>query len=157
MDCNRRWSKACPVRIDSRQKRLQELKTLMGRADISEAEKYRRILEAYQIEMDYGSKLGVYEGQIQLTENDNRQVDIMYVGKVVLLARSKDASHAWVWQQQEKQWEEASAEQQVEINKAYALANKQQAPSLLTLPLSITQISQATDSNTNSSVNKETE
>lgn len=134
-----------PVRLESRQQRLAALKTLMGRADISEAEKYRRILEAYQIELDYGSKIGVYEGQIQLSDDDQRQVDVLYVGKMVLVARSKDASHAWLWKQDVKQWQAVNNEQQVEINKAYALAQKQQAPSLLTLPLSVTQISTSND------------
>ncbi|HCH02778.1 MAG TPA: hypothetical protein DEV85_12940 [Vibrio sp.] len=130
-----------PVRFVSREKRLDELKTLMGRSDISDAEKYRRILEAYQIEMDYGSKLGIYEDQINLTQDDVRQVDLLYVGKVVLLARSKDAQHAWLWSQAKQQWQEVPADQKPDINQAYALANKQQAPSLLHLPLSVTQAS----------------
>ncbi|WP_017026042.1 DUF3450 domain-containing protein [Vibrio rumoiensis] len=128
-----------PVRLDSREKRLDDLKTLMGRADISDAEKYRRILEAYQIELDYGSKLGTYEGSIELAGNDSRQVDLLYIGRVTLLARSKDAQHAWLWSQADKQWQDVSADQSAEITKAYAMATKQQAPSLLTLPLSITQ------------------
>lgn len=128
-----------PVRLVSREKRLDELKTLMGRSDISDAEKYRRILEAYQIEMDYGSKLGIYEGQIKLNQDDTRQVDLLYVGKVVLLARSKDSQHAWLWSQTKQQWREVPADQKSDINQAYALANKQQAPSLLRLPLSVTQ------------------
>lgn len=135
-----------PVRFASREKRLDELKSLMGRADISDAEKYRRILEAYQIEMDYGSKLGIYEGQIDLSQDDTRQVDLLYVGKVVLLARSKDAQYAWLWSQSQKQWQEVAADQKPDINQAYALANKQQAPSLLHLPLSVTQASASNSS-----------
>lgn len=140
-----------PVRFASREKRLDELKTLMGRSDISDAEKYRRILEAYQIEMDYGSKLGVYEGQIKLNQDndgqdDTRQVDLLYVGKVVLLARSKDAQHAWLWSQAKQQWQEVPADQKPDINQAYALANKQQAPTLLNLPLSVTQASTSNSS-----------
>ncbi|HBV75473.1 MULTISPECIES: DUF3450 domain-containing protein [Vibrio] len=130
-----------PVRLQSREKRLDDLKTLMGRADISDAEKYRRILEAYQIELDYGSKLGTYEGEIELADSDTRQVDLLYVGRITLLARSKDAQHAWLWSQAEKQWQEVNSDQKAEINKAYAMAAKQQAPSLLTLPLSVTKVS----------------
>ena len=140
-----------PVRLQSREKRLDDLKTLMGRADISDAEKYRRILEAYQIELDYGSKLGTYEGEIKLNQDndgqdDTRQVDLLYVGKVVLLARSKDAQHAWLWSQAKQQWQEVPADQKPDINQAYALANKQQAPSLLHLPLSVTQASASNSS-----------
>lgn len=49
-----------PIRVDARSKRLESLNEMMTQADISDAEKYRRILEAYQIEMDYGTKMGAY-------------------------------------------------------------------------------------------------
>lgn len=137
-----------PVRMASREKRLDDLQQLMGRADISEAEKYRRILEAYQVEIDYGTKLGSYEGEITLADNDNRQVDLLYLGRVSLLARSKDAQHTWVWSQSSNQWQAVDGSQQVEINKAYALANKQQAPTLLNLPLSITQVKSLSENKT---------
>lgn len=137
-----------PVRMASREKRLDDLQQLMGRADISEAEKYRRILEAYQVEIDYGTKLGSYEGEITLADNDNRQVDLLYLGRVSLLARSKDAQHTWVWSQSSNQWQAVDGNQQVEINKAYALANKQQAPTLLNLPLSITQVKALSENKT---------
>lgn len=52
-------SQDVPLRKVTRQKRLEDIRLLMGRADIAEAEKYRRILEAYQIEIDYGTKLGL--------------------------------------------------------------------------------------------------
>ncbi|MBD1574293.1 DUF3450 domain-containing protein [Vibrio sp. S17_S38] len=137
-----------PVRMASREKRLDDLQQLMGRADISEAEKYRRILEAYQVEIDYGTKLGSYAGEITLADNDNRQVDLLYLGRVSLLARSKDAQHTWVWSQSSNQWQAVDGSQQVEINKAYALANKQQAPTLLNLPLSITQVKAVSENKT---------
>lgn len=137
-----------PVRMASREKRLDDLQQLMGRADISEAEKYRRILEAYQVEIDYGTKLGSYAGEITLADNDNRQVDLLYLGRVSLLARSKDAQHTWVWSQSSNQWQAVDGSQQVEINKAYALANKQQAPTLLNLPLSITQVKSLSENKT---------
>lgn len=140
-----------PVRLQSREKRLDDLKILMGRADISDAEKYRRILEAYQIELDYGSKLGLYEGTIELAGSDTRQVDLLYIGRITLLARSKDAQHAWLWSQAEKQWQEVSSDQKADIRKAYALAAKQQAPSLLTLPLSVTKVSDSSVAQSSSS------
>ncbi|MBD1574987.1 DUF3450 domain-containing protein [Vibrio sp. S11_S32] len=133
-----------PVRMASREQRLADLELLMGRADISEAEKYRRILEAYQIEIDYGTKLGSYEGEITLANNDTRQVDLLYLGRVSLLARSKDTEHIWLWVQASKQWQAVDSSQRVEINKAYALASKQQAPSLLNLPLSLSKLESQT-------------
>ena len=39
----------------------------MGRADVTISEKYRRILEAYQVEMDYGRTIEAYEGELAAT------------------------------------------------------------------------------------------
>ena len=59
-----------PFRIEERNKRVATLKGLMDRADVTVSEKYRRILEAYQIEMEYGRTLDNYE--MKLGEGDDR-------------------------------------------------------------------------------------
>ncbi len=125
-----------PLRYKARQKRLDDIKILMGRADVAEAEKFRRILEAYKIEMAYGTKLGAYSAEIQV--NDNLlQVEQLYFGRVSLISRSLDYQNYWVWMHDSKTWQALSKEKGVEINKAFAMAAKQQAPSVVTLPLSI--------------------
>ncbi len=43
-----------PFLLDERKTRVQGLKDMMARADVTISEKYRRILEAYQIELEYG-------------------------------------------------------------------------------------------------------
>ncbi|MBD1555732.1 DUF3450 domain-containing protein [Vibrio sp. S9_S30] len=132
-------SQDIPLRKVTRQKRLDDIKLLMGRADVAEAEKYRRILEAYQIEIDYGTKLGAYSAEIQFAGN-SRQVEQLYFGRVSLVARSLDHQQFWVWRQESKTWNELSKNKGGEINKAFAMAAKQQAPSIVTLPLSISHV-----------------
>lgn len=46
-----------PLRAEQRYQRIEKLETMMTIANVSDAEKYRRILEAYQIELDYGTSL----------------------------------------------------------------------------------------------------
>jgi hypothetical protein len=53
-----------PFLVEERAKRVAGLKDLMARADVTNSEKYRRILEAYQIELDYGRTLEAYEGKL---------------------------------------------------------------------------------------------
>jgi hypothetical protein len=57
----------------------------MGRADVAEAEKYRRILEAYQIEIDYGTNLGACPAEIELNDGIS-QVEQLYFGRVSLVS-----------------------------------------------------------------------
>lgn len=126
-----------PLRLAARQARLAKLRALMPRADVSDAEKYRRILEAYQIEMDYGSKLGVYQQRIQLSEGDSITAEILYLGRVSLLARNLSASQYWSWDQQQRQWQALDSSENANIDTAYQLARQQIAPTLLTLPVSL--------------------
>ncbi|MGR5238586.1 DUF3450 domain-containing protein [Vibrio alfacsensis] len=126
-----------PIRKTQREERIAKLDTMMTRADVADAEKFRRILEAYQIEMDYGTKLGVYQGKIVLGGNDQIEADILYLGRVSLVARSLSGNTFWTWSQQQNVWQLVGAKQKPELDKAFAMANKQIAPSMLTLPVSL--------------------
>lgn len=124
-----------PIRTEVRQQRLAKLNTLMSQADVSDSEKYRRILEAYQIELDYGLKLGSYEAQIEL--DGPRQVELLNLGRVSLVARSLDHQQYWVWHQNSQQWQVIESKQHSNVGLAFDVANKVAAPSLLVLPLAL--------------------
>ncbi|PMH46122.1 hypothetical protein BCU68_08595 [Vibrio sp. 10N.286.49.B3] len=126
-----------PIRLTQREQRVEKLENMMSIANISDAEKYRRILEAYQIEMDYGIKLGIYQGQISLTEATQVKAEIMYLGRISLIARSLAGSKYWSWDVSTQQWQELDNAYSAEFDKAYAVANKQAAPSLIYLPISL--------------------
>ncbi|MDW3081507.1 DUF3450 domain-containing protein, partial [Vibrio sp. 1403] len=127
-----------PIRKAQREERIAKLDDLMTRADVADAEKFRRILEAYQIEMDYGTKLGIYQGKINLDANEKVEADVLYLGRVSLVARSLSGDKFWSWSQQQQAWQPVGSEQKTELDKAFAMANKQIAPSMLTLPVSLT-------------------
>ncbi|WP_163133514.1 DUF3450 domain-containing protein [Agarivorans sp. Alg241-V36] len=128
-------SQDLPIRTEQRQQRLANLNALMSQADISDSEKYRRILEAYQIELDYGLKLGSYEAQIEL--DGLRQVELLNLGRVSLIARSLDHQHYWAWSQNQQQWQALANKEHNDARIAFDVAHKVAAPSLLTLPLAI--------------------
>ncbi|MGR5459137.1 DUF3450 domain-containing protein [Vibrio alfacsensis] len=126
-----------PIRKAQRAARIEKLDAMMIRADVADAEKFRRILEAYQIEMDYGTKIGVYQGKIALGSKDQIEADILYLGRVSLIARSLSGEHFWRWSQQQNVWQAVDPNQKSDLDKAFAMANKQIAPSMLTLPVSL--------------------
>src|SRR4029077_12581388 len=53
-----------PFLLDERTARVQRLKDMLARADVTISEKYRNILEAYQIELEYGRTLDAYQGRL---------------------------------------------------------------------------------------------
>lgn len=124
-----------PVKKLQRETRIAKLEKLMPRADVSDAEKYRRILEAYLIEMEYGTKMGIYRGKIEL-EGEVREADILHLGRLTMIARSLNGQLFWLWDNHKKQWLAADLSFSAGFEQAFAVASKQIAPSLVTLPIS---------------------
>ena len=67
-----------------RAERIAKRRAMMERADVTNAEKYRRILEAYQIENDYGRTLEAYKGKLDLGDR-SFDVDFLRIGRLALL------------------------------------------------------------------------
>ncbi len=125
-----------PIKLEQRSKRVEKLKSMMVRADIADAEKYRRILEAYQIEMDYGTKLSSFQGEL-LSGGQTLNVNMLHLGRVSVVARSLNESQYWAWSQNEQQWLDLGEQYKPAIDHAFSIANQQIAPALVTLPLSL--------------------
>ena len=116
-----------PFLPQERANRLSKLNDTMKRANISVAEKYRKILEAYQIEIEYGKTLETYEGELA-----NRKVNFLKVGRVALFYRSPDASHYAVWNGSEHSWVLVdNHEVRKSIDLGLKIARKQHSPELL--------------------------
>jgi hypothetical protein len=94
------------------------------------AERYRRLLEAYQIELDYGRTMVSYKGKL----DDGRDVDFVRVGRVSLLYRTADGEEAGYWDAQQKKWV-ADNHFNKAIQSAILIATKTSAPDLVTVPV----------------------
>lgn len=92
-----------PFLLEERTARTRNLQNMMARADISISEKYRLILEAYQIELEYGRTLSSYQGRLG-TGADARTVEFVQLGRVSLLYRTIDGSETGYWDATKKAW-----------------------------------------------------
>jgi hypothetical protein len=122
-----------PFLLDERTTRVQGLKDMMARADVTISEKYRRILEAYQIELEYGRTFDAYEGRLGMGA-DARTVEFVRLGRVSLMYRTLDGSENGYWDAMQKKWvaDNSYADQ---IQEALRVARKQGSPDLLTVPV----------------------
>jgi hypothetical protein len=122
-----------PFLLAARTERVAGLKSMKARADVPNSEKYRRILEAYQIELDYGRSLDAYEGRLG-TGADARTVEFARLGRISLMYRTLDGSETGYWDANQKTWVvDASYAEAVE--EALRVARQDGAPELLTVPV----------------------
>lgn len=120
-----------PFLPEERQYRIEALQSLMERADVSLAEKYRRILEAYQVETEYGRTIEAYQGDLVLND-EKRTVDFLRIGRVSLYYLSLDGQEAGVW---DAGWQVLDERYRQGIKKGLKVAKKQLPPDLLVLPV----------------------
>ncbi len=123
-----------PFLPEERQRRIQRLKEMVQRADVTHAEKYRRILEAFQIENDYGKTIEAYRGDLTMN-GKTRSVDYLRLGRVALYYQLLDGSETGFWNKEQKQWQMLDNDYRNAVNKGLRIARKQMAPDLLTLPI----------------------
>lgn len=125
-----------PFLLDERRERIAGLRKMMDRADIAESEKFRRLLEAYQIENDFGRTIEAYRGEVKLGESAQAStVDILRIGRLSLLYASLDGQQGGYYDRDDKMWRPVSAEQLRAIRKGLRMARKQAAPDLVRVPI----------------------
>lgn len=126
-----------PFLAEERKNRIADLNTMMDRADVAPSEKFRRVMEAFQVEMDYGRTIEAYSG-IQNIDGQDREVQFLRIGRTALLYQTRDASRQGVWNKQTRQWEELDSSYRTQVTKGLRIAKKQLAPDLLMVPVAIT-------------------
>ena len=123
-----------PFLEEERSDRVQQLRDMMDRADVTISEKYRRLLESYQIEYDYGRNIEAYSGELAAGD-DKRTVDFLRIGRLVLLYQTLDGQETGVWNQNERAWVVLPAEYRTPVAEGIRMARKQVAPDLIRVPL----------------------
>ena len=123
-----------PFLPEERAERINGLKDLMDRADVAVSEKFRRVLEAFQVEMGYGRSIEAYQGLIDVNGQE-RDVDFLRIGRVALVYITRDGSYAGRWDQESKSWQKADDEFRMHMTKGLRMAKKQLAPDLLVMPI----------------------
>src|SRR5690606_27805274 len=108
-----------PFLPDERADRLASLQDMAVRADISLAEKYRRVLEAYQIESDYGRTLEAWRGELPI-DGGTRSVEFLRLGRTMLYYQTLDAHESCWWNPQTRAWEVLYGSARRPITKAIA-------------------------------------
>jgi len=124
-----------PMLSKERSDRVAGLRELMDRADVEDSEKYRRIMEAYQIENEYGRTIEVYQDTLDI-DGQERTLDFLRVGRISLLYQTLDGEEVGAWDQKSREWVKLGSEYRDSIRKGVRIARKQLAPDLIRVPVS---------------------
>ena len=127
-----------PFLSNERKTRVAILTDMLGRADVSVSEKFRRVLEALQIEVDYGRTIEAYS-QKENTDNAPNMAtayNFLRIGSIALYRQTLDSNQAWLWFNDG--WQplgNVSGSANNQISLARRVAEQTVAPQLITLPL----------------------
>ncbi len=123
-----------PFLLTERRNRVERLRTIMDRADVAVSEKFSQVLQAYQIENEYGRTMEAYGDTINV-DGTNYIVDVLKMGRVSLVYQTSDGEQTGMWNDTERRWEALGDEYTAPVRNGIRMARQQLAPGLLTLPV----------------------
>ncbi len=124
-----------PFLMKERTARVARLRDMMERSDVTAAEKFRRVIEGYQIENDYGRTIEAYKGSTQINGKE-LEVDFLRIGRVALLYQTVGGAITGAWDSTAGQFVELPpATYQKQVSDGLKIARKQVAPDLLVVPV----------------------
>lgn len=124
-----------PFLMKERLERITRLEGVLSRSDVSVAEKYRQVLEAYQIEVEYGRTLEANTGVLRVSGQADREVTFLRLGRVGLYYQTSDGQQSGQWNASESGWEVLDSSLNWSIQKGIQMALQQTVPELLELPI----------------------
>lgn len=123
-----------PFLAQERAERLQFVQEAIERVDVSVAEKFRQVLEAYNVELEFGRTIEAYTS-IESIDGQDLEVDILRVGRIGLYYQTLDGRSSGRWNSDSGSWDALPTGYRNALRNALKVARKLVAPDLLTLPL----------------------
>ncbi len=121
-----------PFRKQERLALADGLSNELLRADVTTSEKYRKVIEAYQREIELGREASTYEGALPST---NATVTYLKVGRSLLYYQSLDGETAGWWNPSANEFQPLEDRYTSAINKAIRIAQNKVAPNLVSIPV----------------------
>ncbi len=123
-----------PFKLSERRDRVSRIKGYLTNANISAAERFRQVLEAYSIESSYGQAIDVFVEELELA-NGPLTVNILQVGRVGLYYLTTDGQQAGYWDQADKAWKDLDSSHNAGIAQAIRMYEGKEDRDLMRLPI----------------------
>ena len=123
-----------PFRVKERHERVDRLRAILDRPDVAVSEQFSQVLNAFQIENDYGRTIDAYTGQIEI-DGETRVADILLVGRVALVYQTSDGEETGYWNERDKRWAPLDDSYQASVRNGIRMARRQASLNLLPMPV----------------------
>ena len=122
-----------PFKSVERSARMDALDGIMAQPDVTPAEQYRLIMEAYQAEMEYGRTISTWQEEIDIDGNPTT-VDMFLYGRVALVYLTPNGKAA-TYNRATGSWEALPGKYVADIQKAIRVAQAKAQQEVLFAPI----------------------
>jgi uncharacterized protein DUF3450 len=123
-----------PFLSQERDERVARLKRTMGDSEISPAQKYRLIVEAYQIENEYGTTLETYSDTVEAPEGEIL-VEFLRIGRSALIYKTDDNSVLRIYDRKAGEFVDLPKSFLEDVRYGIRMAKQQTPPDFLPIPV----------------------
>ncbi|MEM9169910.1 MAG: DUF3450 domain-containing protein, partial [Pseudomonadota bacterium] len=123
-----------PFDIVDRRERARKRVESLDAPGVSVAQKYRLIVEAYQIEMEFGRTIGASQGVIDVG-GESVSGEFLRIGRIALIFKTADDSVLKVWDKAAGGWADLPKSYTSDVKLGLRMAKEQTAPNLLPIPV----------------------
>ena len=120
-----------PFRQEERRGRVDLVRSSLAKPKVTASEQVRQVLEAYNIEAEYGRKIDTYEDKLA----DGTVVNILVIGRIGMFYQTKDERSSGRWDNETGTWEELSSSYRKPIRDGIRMAKKLIPTDMLLMPV----------------------
>lgn len=121
-----------PFRMSVREDRLARIRSALEDAQVSPAERYRLLLNAYEIEASYGRSLVAYEEEVEV-DGTPQPANILQIGRVALI---RDVGgNLEMLTKDNPEWRSVPGSMASDVQRAFRIANEVTTPEVFVAPL----------------------
>lgn len=121
-----------PFRIEERRARVERLRNMMDRSEVTASEKYRRVMEAYQSELEFGRTTEAYSDALPAT---GQTVEFLRVGRTLLVYQNSEGTETGWFNPTTREFETLPDRYRLEVRDGLSIARNEKAPDLVVLPV----------------------
>ena len=120
-----------PFRQEERRDRIDLVRSSLAKPKVTASEQVRQVLEAYNIEAEYGRKIDTYEDKLE----DGTVVNILVIGRIGMFYQTKDERTSGRWDNETGTWEDLPGSYRKPIRDGIRIAKKLAPTDMLLMPV----------------------